>query len=87
MTLNLALISTGFIPHHAIARIVKSNGSQLYSIYGRNPDLVKQFESQYGFQNYPWTWLTCFLIQTLTLFILVFIGSGPINPIESATPA
>lgn len=49
MALNLAIISTGFIPHHAIARIVKSNGSQLYSIYGRNPDLVKQFESPYGF--------------------------------------
>jgi len=49
VTLNLAIISTGFIPHHAIARIVKSNGSQLYSIHGRNPDLVKQFQSQYGF--------------------------------------
>ncbi|WP_367305341.1 Gfo/Idh/MocA family oxidoreductase [Loktanella salsilacus] len=49
MALNLALISTGFIPHQAIARIVKRNGSQLYSIYGRNPDLVKQFESPYGF--------------------------------------
>jgi predicted dehydrogenase len=49
MALNLAIISTGFIPHQAIARIVKSNGSQLYSIHGRNPDLVKQFQSQYGF--------------------------------------
>ena len=49
MALNLAIINTGFIPHQAIARIVKRNGSQLYSIHGRNPDLVKQFQSQYGF--------------------------------------
>ncbi len=87
MALNWALISTSFIPHQAIARIVKHNGSQLYSIHGRNPDLLKQFESQYGFQHYPWTWLTCFLIQTLTLFILFFLGTGPINLTEPATPA
>jgi predicted dehydrogenase len=49
MALNLAIISAGFIPHHAIARIVKRNGSQLYSIHGRNPNLGKQFHSQYGF--------------------------------------
>lgn len=49
MALNWALISTSFIPHPAIDGIVRSNGSQPYSIYGRNPDLVKQFESPYGF--------------------------------------
>jgi len=49
MALNWAIISTGFIPHHAIARSVKRIGSQLYSIHGRNPNLVKQFHSQYGF--------------------------------------
>ncbi len=49
MTLNWAIISTGSIPHPAIDGIVKSNGSHPYSICGRNPDLVKQFESPYGF--------------------------------------
>ena len=49
MALNWAIIGTGFISHQAIDGIVKSDGSQLHSIYGRNPDLAKQFQSQYGF--------------------------------------
>lgn len=49
MALNWAIIGTGFISHQAIDGIVKSDGSELYSIYGRNPDLVNQFQSQYGF--------------------------------------
>ncbi|MEH6740994.1 MAG: Gfo/Idh/MocA family oxidoreductase, partial [Sulfitobacter sp.] len=49
MALNWAIIGTGFISHQAIDGIVKSDGSQLHSIYGRNSDMVMQLQSQYGF--------------------------------------
>jgi predicted dehydrogenase len=47
MTLNWAIIGTGFISDMAIDGIKKSEGSQLHSIYGRKPDLISAFQARH----------------------------------------
>ena len=47
MTLNWAIIGTGFISNAAIDGIKRSDGSQLHSIYGRRPELVSEFQARH----------------------------------------
>ena len=48
MTLNWAIIGTGFISNAAIDGIKRSDGSQLHSIYGRRPELVSEFQARHN---------------------------------------
>ena len=43
MTIKWAIIGTGFISNKAIDGIKQSSGSELYSVFGRQPDLVSDF--------------------------------------------
>lgn len=47
MTLNWAIIGTGFISNKAIDGIKKSDGSRLHSIYGRRSELVSEFQARH----------------------------------------
>ena len=47
MALNWAILGTGFISDKAIDGITKSDGSRLHSIFGRNPDLVADFQTRH----------------------------------------
>jgi predicted dehydrogenase len=44
MTLNWAIIGTGFISNAAIDGIKKSDGSRLHGIYGRRSEMVSEFQ-------------------------------------------
>ena len=48
MALNWAIIGTGFISNKAIDGIVQSEGSSLYTIYGRRQKIVEQFQSRHA---------------------------------------
>ncbi|UWR63859.1 Gfo/Idh/MocA family oxidoreductase [Phaeobacter inhibens] len=47
MTLKWAIIGTGFISNKAIDGIKKSDGSQLHSVFGRQPNLVAEFQARH----------------------------------------
>lgn len=48
MTLNWAVLGTGFISNSAIDGIKKSDGSQLHSVYGRNPEMVAELQAEHN---------------------------------------
>lgn len=48
MTLNWAIIGTGFISHKVIDGITRSDGSQVRVIAGRKPEILAQFQAQHG---------------------------------------
>ena len=48
MTIKWAVIGTGFISNKAIDGMKQSSGSELYSVFGRQPDLVSDFQARHS---------------------------------------
>jgi predicted dehydrogenase len=51
MTLQWAILGTGFISNKVIDGIKRSNGSHLHTIAGRNPDALAAFQTEHGIPN------------------------------------